>query len=491
MNAHRVSPSKLRASPLKIKRRQSPTGDTATTSPVDRRLLLSLIALRIVNALTIRTFFQPDEYYQSLEPAWRFVYGYGELTWEWREGIRGFLYPSVFASVWWIADVLGIKDANILVRIIWPFEDLLMGRFRCHIWCRQCLLACVIFGHIVLQDGYSIITSPSGRYNCCLILWMLTEALLFCHFSVELVYSHTDIFKFSRDDSHGRRPPPLAMAIPVPSPNNPLQQVYHPETPKVLAYSQCSNISISLILASIAVLLRPTSIITFILLLPFSLSPNLILHAIIIGPTALLCTIVLDTLYFHRPTFPAWNFLRFNFLEELSVFYGSMAPHYYLSQGLPMILTTYLPFSLHGLSFFPFSVYTVVIVGVIAAFSCIAHKEARFISPLSPLLLLFVGYSLARVPRRIKRILLPMMVMVNVGVTYYATRVHQSGVIGVIHHLRKDIPVNGSVGFLMPCYSTPWQTFLQRPDVVAWKLSCDPPLTYPPRQPLFPSDSPF
>jgi phosphatidylinositol glycan class B len=34
------------------------------------------------------------------------------------------------------------------------------------------------------------------------------------------------------------------------------------------------------------------------------------------------------------------------------------------------------------------------------------------------------------------------------------------------------------VGFLMPCYSTPWQTYLQRPDVNAWKLSCDPPLTY-------------
>jgi len=291
-----------------------------------------------------------------------------------------------------------------------------------------------------------------------------------------LVYPHADIFKFARDNSHCGRTRLLALAVPFSPPNNPLQQVNPGTTGRHT--NPCSNVSISLVLASIAVLLRPTSIITFLILLPFSLSANLFLHALVIGPTALLCTIVLDTLYFRRPTFPAWNFLRFNFFEDLSVFYGSMAPHYYLSQGLPMILTTYLPFSLHGLSLFPVSVYTAVIAGVIAAFSCVAHKEARFISPLSPLLLVFAGHSLARVPRRIKRIILPIILIVNIGIAYYATRVHQSGVIGVIHHLRKDIPVNGSVGFLMPCYSTPWQAFLQRPDVDAWKLSCDPPLTY-------------
>jgi GPI mannosyltransferase 3 len=160
------------------------------------------------------------------------------------------------------------------------------------------------------------------------------------------------------------------------------------------------------------------------------------------------------------------------------VFYGSMPWHYYLSQGLPMLLTTYLPFSLHGLSSYPISIYTLVISGVILAFSCIAHKEVRFISPLSPLLLVFAGYSISRLPRRMKRYLIPGIILVNAGAAYYLTRVHQSGVISVMHHLRNDIPQNGSVGFLMPCYSTPWQVYLQRSDVDAWKLSCDPPLTY-------------
>ena len=170
MNAHRASPSKSRAPPLKIKRRQSPTG-RGTTSLLDRRLLLFLIALRTFNALTIRTFFQPDEYYQSLEPAWRFVFGYGELTWDWREGIRGFLYPSLFVSVWWIADILGIRDATVLVSsapplFFWKFAD--CGRLRCRIWCRLPLLDCVIFGRIVSQDAYSTRMLPSGRYNSSL-----------------------------------------------------------------------------------------------------------------------------------------------------------------------------------------------------------------------------------------------------------------------------------------------------------------------------------
>jgi phosphatidylinositol glycan class B len=33
-----------------------------------------LLAFRILNALTLRTFFQPDEFFQSLEPAWELAF---------------------------------------------------------------------------------------------------------------------------------------------------------------------------------------------------------------------------------------------------------------------------------------------------------------------------------------------------------------------------------------------------------------------------------
>jgi hypothetical protein len=43
-----------------------------------------LISLRILNAVTNRTFFQPDEYFQSLEPAWDAAFeGFGNETGAW------------------------------------------------------------------------------------------------------------------------------------------------------------------------------------------------------------------------------------------------------------------------------------------------------------------------------------------------------------------------------------------------------------------------
>ena len=57
---------------------QSSTCKTATKSAgpyYSQSILLFLVAFRTVNALTVTTFFQPDEYFQSLEPAWRIVFG--------------------------------------------------------------------------------------------------------------------------------------------------------------------------------------------------------------------------------------------------------------------------------------------------------------------------------------------------------------------------------------------------------------------------------
>jgi phosphatidylinositol glycan class B len=44
-------------------------------------VLLLLVALRIVNALVLKTFYVPDEYYQSLEPAWQLAFGSNSGAW--------------------------------------------------------------------------------------------------------------------------------------------------------------------------------------------------------------------------------------------------------------------------------------------------------------------------------------------------------------------------------------------------------------------------
>lgn len=45
------------------------------------------LAFRLVNAFASRAFFQPDEYWQSLEVAHAWVFGYGYKTWEWRSTV--------------------------------------------------------------------------------------------------------------------------------------------------------------------------------------------------------------------------------------------------------------------------------------------------------------------------------------------------------------------------------------------------------------------
>jgi len=46
-----------------------------------------VFVFRCMNSLLVRTAFNPDEYWQSLEVAHNLVFGYGHLTWEWAQGL--------------------------------------------------------------------------------------------------------------------------------------------------------------------------------------------------------------------------------------------------------------------------------------------------------------------------------------------------------------------------------------------------------------------
>lgn len=70
------------------------------------------VLLRILIAVFTRTFFQPDEYFQSLEPAHDIVFGYGSLTWEWlsNKPIRSIVYPALNVPIYWLLKVSGLSD---------------------------------------------------------------------------------------------------------------------------------------------------------------------------------------------------------------------------------------------------------------------------------------------------------------------------------------------------------------------------------------------
>lgn len=231
-----------------------------------------------------------------------------------------------------------------------------------------------------------------------------------------------------------------------------------------------------------------------------------------------------DRLYYGTWTFPPLKFLYFNVAQSISMFYGRNDWHYYLSQGFPLLLTTALPFAGIGLyqSLIPChrlfdSVRPVTIrcqLAIISLFmplvlSVISHKEVRFIYPLLPVLHVLssgpvISFFLPAVSNsssayQPRRLILLFLVLINVVIAYYTTILHASGSLRVLSYLREQHQIhqshsndlgfsaptdsssigsinNMTVGFLMPCHSTPWRSHLVFPSIHAWSLTCEPPV---------------
>lgn len=200
---------------------------------------------------------------------------------------------------------------------------------------------------------------------------------------------------------------------------------------------------------------------------------------------------LLDHAYYGYWAFPALTFLKFNVVHSFSGFYGRNDWHYYLSQGLPLLLTSFLPLALCALytsvrtrratsSAFQLSA---TVLAVVAVYSTIAHKEARFLYPLLPMLHVLSAKQLHDLgwTSKTKNRVLAGMILLNLPIAYYTSLVHQRGVVDVMEHLGATSPEWTSVGFLMPCHSTPWKASMKwtgsaEREKDMWALSCEPPL---------------
>lgn len=82
------------------------------------------LVIRVTITLATRTFFQPDEYFQALEPAHFLVFGYGDLTWEWTSNppIRSIFYPALNVPIYWLLKVLHLVCTSLLGRCIFTIS---------------------------------------------------------------------------------------------------------------------------------------------------------------------------------------------------------------------------------------------------------------------------------------------------------------------------------------------------------------------------------
>jgi len=73
--------------------------------------------LRVEQAIRNPRMVHPDEIFQTEEPAHRLAYGYGVITWEWRLGVRSWVFPAILACVMRATSWLGAGSAGYLLGI--------------------------------------------------------------------------------------------------------------------------------------------------------------------------------------------------------------------------------------------------------------------------------------------------------------------------------------------------------------------------------------
>lgn len=84
-----------------------------------REALTVIFTIRFANAFTVRTFFQPDEYFQVLEPAWQWIYGSDSGAW--RTWVRIYLLLTTrFSDNYiivepWLTSLIGMAVRTTLI----------------------------------------------------------------------------------------------------------------------------------------------------------------------------------------------------------------------------------------------------------------------------------------------------------------------------------------------------------------------------------------
>lgn len=429
---------------VKLRKRKSQLYSKDNPCPLDCGVLggwlaVFVVTVRLVNCFLVQTSFVPDEYWQSLEISHHMVFNYGYLTWEWKEGIRGYSYPLLFATIYKILDITDYDSVHLLIWLPRLLQTFLAA------------FADVRFFHLM------------GRLeNSDDAKWMF-----FCHLSSWFTwYCCTRTLTNSMETT---------LTI--------LGLCYFPLPG---GYSHSSGKYLTLV--ALAVLVRPTALIVWFPLLIYHFwqedhKVKLVTHYYApIGILAIAISTTIDCIFHGKWTFVQFNFIKLNIFHGVADFYGSHPWHWYLTQGFPAVIGPHLPLFLHGctLGFRRYKMLLFTIAWTLAVYSFLPHKEFRFIYPILPFCMVFCGISLASL-KTWRRTTATLLVVSNLVPALYTGLIHQRGTLDVMGHLQSlcDVPSSSDLGpdvlFLMPCHSTPYYSHLHCPIKMRF-LECPPPL---------------
>uniref|UniRef100_A0A915PZE9 Mannosyltransferase n=1 Tax=Setaria digitata TaxID=48799 RepID=A0A915PZE9_9BILA len=416
-------------------------------------LLCALIILRLVNVFLVRTYFVPDELFQSVEVAHWAVYGTGYLSWEWMASLRSALHPFIIALLYLLGHALNIDSNLFIIQIPRILHALL---FALSDYCYY-----KIAKRILPSDGakYALLC-----YLSCWFVWYCAPRTLSNTLETVLTLFALQWYPLSKADFKKSCWPYMTIGF-------------------------------------LAILIRPTAVLIWI---PFGLwhlwrSDSRL--ALLLNTCLLSCfpvlvfVVVLDSVAYGKPTLTIWNFIRFNVLEGGSSHFGSHPWHWFISQGLPAVLTVHLIPICWGIvnairsHSIPFIFFWVPLF-YITVHSCIEHKEHRFLLPAIPFFCLFAGIffhnRLFHMLKRYYTVYIGFSLITNIILALYFGLFHQVGPFSASDWIIKNANLRFSRGQhfelvqLMPCFSLPQYSYFHDFNVTITTLDCSPNLLHDP-----------
>lgn len=307
----------------------------------------------------------PDEYWQSIEPAYNIVYGGVHLPWEWSADykLRSTLLPALLAIPLYLLKALGL-DTTTAVKL------------------------CPMLTHIAL-----VIVSD-------LYLWRIGKATVGKNQTRIALFFYLTIRQYNE--------------IFIRTFSNSFETIF-----QLIAFHYFLRVgnkfdrNVVMMVGALTVnfIVRNTSVVGWPVLLAFKVvKDGAFIPFAIAGFTVFLplmtLSVVMDSLYFGWDSFPvitALNFLKINVGEGLSNYFGTEPVHYFFTFVIPQYFIVAMPFV-----YLSFVVYLrdtlskgkqppyllIMTFSYLTVYSLIKHKEVRFVLPIIPFCCLMLGHTM-------------------------------------------------------------------------------------------------
>jgi GPI mannosyltransferase 3 len=461
-------------------------------------LFIMICLFRILNTLLVQSYFDPDEFWQTMEPAYCQVFvtdqarcpGY---TWEWKRRAPITASNIVESSMEGPArSYLSIVPAYCYFHLLKYFGiDTLWLVSRGPLILNAVIVAAPI-DMAVWYVGRWLEPRKNQMYPV-LPLWCL-----FCSLS-----SWFNGYTLVRTLANCQENLLLIASVMMISPEligNVNRRYFLPRS------------CLAFLLGGLAVVIRFTAVAAFIpigMILALRSKKYvsrlwfLIFPCATFGLVGILIGALIDRIFFGFWTIPFLGNFHFNVILGFAALYGAHPWHWYFSAGVPAITGLILPFALfdiylvvrsHGASYGRRNLW-IIVLSYLVIMSFNAHKEFRYILPMLPLLCLLTASHVRTIMTgrtgEVGILRLSMIgsvfVTANLIAVLYLGMFHQSGSISVNHRivttsreLYRSAPErsNYSVHYLTgACHSTPLLSHLHSPPLRfddVWHLDCSP-----------------